>query len=96
MSCCLVVCRLETFKVYHCKNNMWDIATPIMVDDKHLGNIFRAVFFRRRDVDYELFKKQARQYGFNETEYLAPLTAFHGLAGKRSIVPWPFILSSPV
>ena len=63
-----------SFKVYHCKNNMWDIATPVMVDNKHLGNIFLGQFFFEDETpDYERFKKQARQYGFNETEYLAAL-----------------------
>jgi hypothetical protein len=28
------------FKLYKCKNNMWDITTPIFVCDRHVGNIF--------------------------------------------------------
>jgi PAS domain S-box-containing protein len=63
-----------TCKAYHCKNNMWDIVTPIIVDEKHLGNLFIGQFFFEDEVpEYELFRKQARQYGFNETEYLAAL-----------------------
>jgi PAS domain-containing protein len=33
-----------TFKQYRCKNNMWDIASPIKVGDTHLGNIFLGQF----------------------------------------------------
>ncbi len=62
------------FKIYHCKNNLWDIVTPIMIDEKHLGNIFLGQFFFDDEApDYELFREQARQYGFDETEYLAAL-----------------------
>jgi len=55
------------FKLYRCKNNMWDIATPIMVGGQHVGNIFSGqFFFEDEPLDYELFRSQARQYGFNE------------------------------
>jgi PAS domain S-box-containing protein len=53
---------------------MWDIATPIMLDDKHVGNIFLGQFlFDDEMPDYEVFRQQARTYGFNEEEYLAAL-----------------------
>ncbi|OEU41627.1 hypothetical protein BGV40_13935, partial [Methanosarcina sp. Ant1] len=62
------------FKLYKCKNNMWDIATPIIVDGQHIGNIFSGqFFFEGETLDYELFRSQARQYGFNEEEYIAAL-----------------------
>jgi PAS domain S-box-containing protein len=63
-----------TCKAYHCKNNMWDIVTPIVVDGKHAGNVFIGQFFFEDEVpDYELFREQARRHGFDETEYLAAL-----------------------
>ena len=53
---------------------MWDIVTPIMVGGQHLGNIFSGqFFFEDEPLDYELFRSQARQYGFNEEEYIAAL-----------------------
>ncbi len=62
------------FKAYKCKNNMWDIATPIIVGGKHVGNIFLGqFFFEGEPLDYELFRSQARKYGFNEDEYIAAL-----------------------
>ena len=62
------------FKPYRCKNNMWDIATPIIVGGQHVGNIFLGqFFFEDEPVDYELFRSQARKYGFNEEEYIAAL-----------------------
>ena len=62
------------FKAYRCKNNMWDMVCPIEVGGKHLGNIFIGQFFYDDEhVDYDVFKKQAKQYNFNEKEYLAAL-----------------------
>jgi two-component system, cell cycle sensor histidine kinase and response regulator CckA len=63
-----------TFKAYRCKNNMWDMVSPIKIGGKHLGNLYIGQFFYEdEDVDYELFRKQARRHGFDETEYLAAL-----------------------
>jgi len=63
-----------TFKEYRCKNNMWDIVTPIMLWDKHIGNIFLGQFlYKDEKPDYELFRSQARRFGFDEVAYLAAL-----------------------
>lgn len=62
------------FKLYRCKNNMWDMATPIIVGGIHLGNLFLGQFlFEDESPDYDFFRSQARQYGFDEQEYLAAL-----------------------
>jgi PAS domain S-box-containing protein len=62
------------FKKYKCFNNMWDIATPIMVDNQHIGNIFAGqFFFDDEPLDYEFFRYQAKKYGFNEEEYIEAL-----------------------
>ncbi|RJR41591.1 MAG: PAS domain S-box protein [Desulfobacteraceae bacterium] len=63
-----------TFKQYRCKNNMWDIATPIMLGGKHVGNIFLGQFLLDKEIpDYEAFREQARRYGFDEEEYIQAL-----------------------
>ena len=63
-----------TFKLYKCKNNMWDIATPIMLDKKHIGNIFLGQFlFEDEEPEKKLFREQAKKYGFDETEYMTAL-----------------------
>jgi PAS domain S-box-containing protein len=62
------------FRLYKCKNNMWDIATPIMVGGQHVGNVFTGqFFFDDEPLDHDLFRSQAREYGFNEKEYMASL-----------------------
>lgn len=63
-----------TFREYRCKNNMWDIATPIMLGQRHIGNIFLGQFlYDDEQPDYALFRAQARRFGYDETEYLAAL-----------------------
>jgi PAS domain S-box-containing protein len=63
-----------SFKLYKCKNSLWDLATPIFVGGRHLGNLFCGQFLLEDESpDYEVFRDQARRYGFNEEEYLAAL-----------------------
>lgn len=62
------------FKTYKCKNNMWDIVTPLYIADRHVANVFTGqFFFDDEKPDLELFSKQADKYGFNRKEYLAAL-----------------------
>ncbi len=64
------------YRLYKCRNNLWDVATPIMVDERHFGNLFIGqFFFDEEQPDHDFFRSQARQYGFDEKEYLAALEA---------------------
>ena len=57
---------------YKCKNNMWDVATPLFIGDNHVANVFFGqFFFDNEKVDRGLFAAQAEKYGFNKEEYLA-------------------------
>ncbi|NCC51049.1 MAG: PAS domain S-box protein [Spartobacteria bacterium] len=63
-----------TWKLYKCKNNMWDMATPIMVGGRHVGNLFLGQFFFEGETpDWDFFREQARRYGFDEKAYLEAL-----------------------
>ncbi len=61
-------------RLYKCKNNLWDMSTPIFVAGQHVGNIFTGqFFFEGETADRELFRAQAQTYGFDENAYLAAL-----------------------
>jgi signal transduction histidine kinase/PAS domain-containing protein/ActR/RegA family two-component response regulator len=61
-----------TVKAYQCKNGLWDIVTPLMIGGRHVGNLFTGqLFFTDTPPDYQRFRAQARQYGFDEEAYLA-------------------------
>jgi signal transduction histidine kinase len=63
-----------SFKAYRCKNNLWDIATPIVVGGTHMGNLYLGQFFYDGETpDVEWFRSRANRYGFDETAYLAAL-----------------------
>jgi len=62
------------FRLYKCKNGMWDIATPIVIGGKRVGNLFSGqFFFNDENLDYDHFRSQARKYGFDEREYIEAL-----------------------
>ena len=62
------------FKLFRCKNNMWNMVTPIFVGGHHGGNIFPGqLFFDDDPLNYDFFRSQARKYGFNEEEYISAL-----------------------
>lgn len=71
------------FKLYKCKNNMWDVSTPLIIGGRKLGNIFMGqFFFDDEKPDYEFFRRQAAIYGFNEKEYIEALDAAPKLSRK--------------
>ncbi len=62
--------------MYKCKNNMWDVATPISVDERLVGYVFSGQFFFDDEaLDHNLFRNQAKRYGFDEKEYLSAVEA---------------------
>ncbi len=63
-----------TFKVYRCKNNMREIVTPIMLGNRHIGNIFLGQFlYDDEEPDYDLFRAQSQRFGYDEVAYIAAL-----------------------
>jgi PAS domain S-box-containing protein len=62
------------YKLYKCKNNLWELSTPIFVGNRKLGNIFFGQFFFDDDeVDRDFFRQQAKKFGFDEEKYLDAL-----------------------
>ena len=59
---------------YKCLNNMWDISTPIIVAGKIIGAIYLGQFIYEDDiVNEQVFRNQAKVYGFDEEKYLMAL-----------------------
>jgi PAS domain S-box-containing protein len=59
---------------YKCRNNMWDIVTPLYIESRHIGNIYSGQFFYDDDVvDEAAFAAQAEKYGFDRKDYLSTL-----------------------
>ncbi len=59
---------------YLCKHGLWDIGLPIVVAKRHLATIFLGQFFYEGETpDRDFFLRQAQQYGYDLSEYLAAL-----------------------
>ncbi|MEQ8224470.1 MAG: PocR ligand-binding domain-containing protein [Candidatus Eremiobacterota bacterium] len=66
--------KMGQYLAYKCKNNMWDIVTPVVIGGKHMGNFFTGQFFYDDEkLDYDMFVSQAKKYSFNIDEYIAAL-----------------------
>ncbi len=64
------------FRLYKCKNQMWDVATPLMIGGQHVGNVFSGqFFFADEPIEEETFASQAKRYGFEESAYLTAIRA---------------------
>lgn len=57
------------YNVYKCKNGLIDVAFPIIIDGLHVGNVFTGQFVNEKS-DIAYFRKQAKEFGFNEKEYI--------------------------
>ena len=62
----------KQFSIYQCGNGLTDAASPIIVEDKHLANVFVGQVFLKAP-DREFFLRQAAAYGFEENAYLDAL-----------------------
>ncbi len=59
---------------YRCRNGLWDVAVPIMINGKHMATFFIGQFFYDDDMpDREHFLNQADLFGFDRDEYLEAL-----------------------
>ncbi|MDP2045827.1 MAG: PocR ligand-binding domain-containing protein, partial [Deltaproteobacteria bacterium] len=66
--------RPGEYAAYKCQNHLWDVATPLFIGDKHVGNIYTGQFFYDDEpVDEQLFIDQAAKYGFDQEQYLSAL-----------------------
>ncbi|MFA6015205.1 MAG: PocR ligand-binding domain-containing protein [Gallionellaceae bacterium] len=62
----------ESFSVYSCLNGMTDAASPIIIEGKHLANVFVGQFLLS-PPDREFFRRQAETMGFDRETYLQAL-----------------------
>lgn len=64
-----VVNENEKYKIYTCLNGMTDVVMPIVIDGKHICNLFTGQFFLDKP-DIAFFKQQAKTFGFDEKKYI--------------------------
>jgi two-component system, sensor histidine kinase and response regulator len=62
----------QDFTIYECKNGLTDAASPVVIDAKHLANVFIGQFLLN-EPDLQFFRRQAQEFGFDEAEYLTTI-----------------------
>lgn len=59
---------------YKCKNGLWDIGMPIVVEGRHLATLFLGQFFYEGEVpDRDFFISQGQKFQFDIDKYLEAL-----------------------
>jgi|GEM_PF-4986101 len=62
----------KDFAIYDCRNGLTDAAAPIVIGGQHMANVFVGQFLRSAPDD-EFFRRQAREFSFNEEGYFKAL-----------------------
>lgn len=62
----------ERYSIYTCENGMVDAATPIIIGNEHIANLFIGQFFME-EPNREYFINQANEFGFDQENYLKAL-----------------------
>ncbi|MBI9073752.1 MAG: PocR ligand-binding domain-containing protein, partial [Melioribacteraceae bacterium] len=62
----------KSVKIVECEHGLYDCATPIIIAGKHVANLATGQLLMQKP-DISEFKKQAKQFGFNEQKYLEAL-----------------------
>lgn len=72
------------YVAYKCKNNLWDVVTPLYVENRHVGNLYTGQFFYDDEaVDESFFVAQADKYGFDKEQYLEALRKVPRFSRKK-------------
>lgn len=72
----------KPYVIYKCKNGLMDAAAPIVVEGEHIANVFTGqLLFKDPDIKY--FKKQAREFEFDEKAYLKALSKVPVVSEKK-------------
>ncbi len=60
-----------THKAFKCANGLWDLSTPIIVEDQRLGKLNIGQFlYDDEEVDESVVRQRAHMYGYDEEAYL--------------------------
>lgn len=62
------------YKIYKCLNGIYDMVTPIIIENEHLGNLYVGQFLLDSDLpDLDFYRAQALKYGFDAEGYIDAL-----------------------
>ena len=59
----------EEYSIYKCNNGLVDCASPIIINGKHIANVFIGQFLIQKP-DILFFTEQSEKYGYDQSSYL--------------------------
>jgi PAS domain S-box-containing protein/putative nucleotidyltransferase with HDIG domain len=62
----------KNYAIYPCRNGLTECASPIIIEGKHVANVFIGQFLTN-EPDEDVFRRQAEELGFDTADYLAAL-----------------------
>jgi len=81
----------EKYHFYQCLNGLVDVAVPIVIKGEHVANLFSGQFFFE-PPNLTFFKKQAKEFGFDEASYLESLSKVPVMSKEKVKVTMDFLL----
>ena len=75
--------KFKEFNIYRCKNGMTDSASPIIIENEHIANLFVGQYLLEKP-DREFFINQAERYGYDTNAYLNALDKTPILSAEKS------------
>lgn len=82
----------EKFHFYKCLNGLIDVSVPIVINGKHVANLFSGQFLFE-EPDRQFFKRQAKKYGFDEKKYLEALEKIPLVSEEKVKIVMDFLLN---
>lgn len=82
----------ERYHSYTCLNGLVDVAVPIIIKGFHIANLFTGQFFYE-EPDMEFFKAQAKEFGFDESAYLAAVREVPVVSEEKAKKAVEFLLN---
>ncbi|MEA4935759.1 MAG: PAS domain-containing protein [Paludibacter sp.] len=82
----------EKYHFYQCLNGLVDVAVPITIRGEHIANLFSGQFFFE-PPNLTFFKKQAKEFGFDEASYLESLSKVPVMPKEKVKVAMDFLLN---
>lgn len=83
----------EKYSIYTCGNGLTDAASPIIINGKHLANLFVGQFLLS-EPDYELFRIQALEAGIEEKDYLKAISELTVVPKEKLISILNFLVAN--
>lgn len=80
----------EKYHFYQCHNGLVSVAVPIIINAEHIANLYSGQFFFEKP-DEELFIKQAKKYGFDESNYLIALHKVPVVSEEKAMAAMEFL-----